>query len=93
MVTTKWLTESMKSGKFLKPGPFLLHDPVIEDRYKFELKASLRKSKILFRSSKLHFYSMKSFFATEKACEAPIFKGYTFYVTPSVKPTPPELSG
>lgn len=41
IVSTKWITESLKAKKFLKPEEFLLRDPDVEKRYSFKLKNSM----------------------------------------------------
>ena len=45
VLSTKWVLESGKAGRWLEEGDYVLHDAKVEQHYEFSLSETLAKSK------------------------------------------------
>lgn len=96
IVSRGWLLK-IKSNRFkmIDTDDYILNDPATEQRFAFNLKQSLGKYHAIINRRQLLCSSTNDwqFYFIDAASIAPLFKGYTIFVTPGVRPPPAEISG
>lgn len=69
IVSSKWIVDSAKAGKFLRPDEYALNDDTFRKLYNCNIQDVIKST-------------------TRKT----LFAGRTFFVTPSVRPKPKEIT-